>query len=32
MAELVSATHEHDDLLCSWVADIPRFALQPAMT
>ena len=32
MAGLVPATHEHDCRKRSWVAGIPRFALQPAMT
>jgi len=32
MAGLVPATHERDLRRCSWVAGIPRCALQPAMT
>jgi len=32
MAGLVPATHEHDGEQRPWVAGIPRFALQPAMT
>jgi hypothetical protein len=32
MAGLVPAIHALDLGLCSWIAGIPRFALQPAMT
>jgi hypothetical protein len=32
MAERVSALHERHAEVCPWVAGIPRFALQPAMT